>query len=170
MLIDKYLKQYQFSEHHEVEISRNRETVFNAIKNVNFYNSKFLKLLFRCRGLPSKMNSINGFIDCGFIFLEEQNNKEILLGFLLGGKFNGIKQVKPSEFINFSDQRYIKGVWNFHLSQTNKNTLLATETRVFCPCTSYRILFSIYWFFISYFSGVTRSIILNLIKQDSELK
>jgi len=169
MLIDDYLSVYQFSEYHSIVVRNRAEQIFPVIKNTNFRKSKFLNFLFIVRGLPAKMNSIDGFVDSGFILLEEHENKEIVLGFLFGVTLRKIKVVLPNEFKKFIDPRYIKGVWNFRLSRKDNKTILSTETRVFCPTKKSKILFSIYWFFISYFSGLIRMIILKLIKHESEL-
>jgi hypothetical protein len=96
--------------------------------------------------------------------------EEIVLGFLFGITAKEIKVVHPNSFLEFKDRNYIKGVWNFRLNRDGNNTILSTETRVFCPTIISKIFFGIYWFLISYFSGVTRMAILKLIKQEAELQ
>jgi|LGVF01.1.fsa_nt_gb hypothetical protein len=169
-MINKYLHSYQFSEYHEVAIEKKANVVFPIIKSVDFKKSKILKFLFTFRGLPKSMESINGFIDNGFILLDERENEEIVLGFLFGITVKEIKSVHPTSFFEFKDRNYIKGVWNFRINTAGNNTILSTETRVFCPTKISKIFFAIYWFLISYFSGVTRMAILKLIKQEAELQ
>ncbi|OGW24315.1 MAG: hypothetical protein A2X59_07925 [Nitrospirae bacterium GWC2_42_7] len=169
MLIDKYLDKYQFSEYHEIDIAREAGNIYPVIKKINFKKSKVLNLLFSVRGLPEKMQDINGFIESGFILLEERANEEIVMGFLFGVTVREIKVVTPEAFREFKDTNYIKGVWNFRLRAENNRTILSTETRIFCPSKTSKLFFSVYWFFISYFSGLTRMIILRLIKQEAEL-
>lgn len=113
------------------------------------------------------MDTINGFIECGFVNLEEIQDKEIVIGFLLGlGK---IKFISSDEFKTFSENKYIKGVWNFSISENKNKSILSTETRVHCPNKIARIIFSLYWFVISYFSRVTRKEMLRVIKEEAEL-
>ncbi|MBU0731200.1 MAG: hypothetical protein KKE17_02380 [Proteobacteria bacterium] len=112
------------------------------------------------------MQSLKGFMDNGFILLDVKKNEGLVLGFLFGRK--GIKIVSPDAFKQFNAKGYIKCVWNFKLSGRQDATLLSTETRVFCTCKASKFFFSIYWFFIAYFSGLTRVIILKLIKQEAE--
>lgn len=166
MMLNEYLKSYHFSEYHELLISQPPRVVFPLIKTVNFKRSKIINVLFSVRGLPKKMDSINGFIEFGFIPLGEVENDEIVLGFLFGT--DGIKVVSPPDFSVFNKANYIKGVWNFKLTQQGAGTVLSTETRVHCPGKAARLFFSIYWLLISYFSGITRKEILKLIKADAE--
>ena len=112
------------------------------------------------------MSNFYAFVENGFIFLDEKENDEIILGFLIGWK--GLTKVPPDEFKHLQDKRYIKGVWNFKLSPSGENTSLSTETRVYCPTKLSRIRFSMYWFVISRFSGLIRKIMLKLIKEQAE--
>lgn len=166
MLIDKYLKTYEFSEYHEIAVSQLPAVVFPLIKTINFKKSKTIKMLFLMRGLPRKMETLDGFIECGFIELEKRENEELVAGFLLG--IRGIKAISPLEFMRFAEANYIKGVWNFKLRQRGNETLLSTETRVHCPGNTARFFFSCYWFLIAYFSGLTRREMLRLIKAEAE--
>jgi hypothetical protein len=164
--LDDYLPTYQFSEYHEIEIDRQADVVFTAVKELDLSQSEVVNFLFRLRGLPKDMHNLSAFLDYGFIFLEEYENEEIILGFLIAR--GGLTKVSAAEFRNLSSKDYIKGTWNFKLSSCGNKTRLSTETRVFCPTRRSRIRFSIYWFFISQFSGLIRMIMLRMIKQHAE--
>jgi hypothetical protein len=166
MLIDKYLSKYQFSSFHFIEFNDYPELVFSVIKTINFRKSKIISILFNLRGLPRSMDSFNGFLESGFILLEEKKDEEIVLGFLLEGK--GLKKTPKKDFIKCEKGNIVKGVWNFKITEYDSKKILSTETRVYCNTRRTRFLFSIYWFFISYFSGLIRKIILKLIKQELE--
>lgn len=112
------------------------------------------------------MDSIDGFIQCGFLILEEKQDEEIVLGFLLG--LGGIKVVTPQEFIEFNEANYAKGVINFRIIQHGNASLLSTETRVHCDNVT-KIIFTLYWSLISRFSALTRIEMLRLIKLEAEL-
>lgn len=166
MLINQYLKSYEFSEYHEILISREPQVIFPLIRTISFKKSKMIQLLFLIRGLPKQMDTINGFMECGFINLEEKKNEEMVVGFIFG--VGGIQMVSPAEFTEFSETKWIKGVWNFRLVRRGHGTVLSTETRVHCPGKGTRMVFALYWLLISYFSGITRKEMLRLIKEESE--
>ncbi len=166
MLIDKYLSSHEFSEYHEIAVSRPPDVVFPLIKTVSFKKSIIIDFLFLIRGLPKKMDTLNGFFEVGFMELEEKKNEELVVGFLLG--IRGIKVVSPVEFQEFNQAGYVKGVWNFRLQPRGNETVLSTETRVHCPGKTARRFFSVYWLLISYFSGVIRKEMLRLIKEGAE--
>jgi hypothetical protein len=162
-----WLKEHQFSEYHEIEIAREADRVFEAIKQVDISQSRIIRILFRIRGLPQGMSNFYGFLENGFILLEENENEEIIFGFLIG--WTGLAKMSPDEFKQLQDRNYIKGVWNFKLTPVGGKTSLSTETRVYCPTMLSRVRFSIYWFVISRFSGLIRIIMLRLIKKQVEL-
>lgn len=162
-----YLPTFQFSEYHDIEIDQGVDQVFSAVKDLDLSQSKVINLLFLIRGLPKDMHTLSSFLDYGFILLEERKNEEIIFGFLIGWK--GLNKVMPAEFRGIAANDYIKGVWNFRLSPRGGRTRLSTETRVFCPNKGSKFRFSIYWLFISRFSGLIRKIMLRMIKQQAEL-
>ena len=79
MLIDKYINTFHYNEVHKIEISATPKYIYPLLKTVNFYRSKLVKLLFTIRGLPIRMCSVEGFIENGFILLEENNGEEIVI-------------------------------------------------------------------------------------------
>ena len=82
MQIDKYQKEFHFNELHKTEIWAEPEDIYSVIKTIDFYRSKLIKLLFTLRGLPVRMCSLDGFIEVGFVLLEETAGKEIVIGLI----------------------------------------------------------------------------------------
>lgn len=166
MIIDQYLSTYQFSEYHEMEIARSVEKVYPLILSTPFTRSNIIRWLFAFRGLPRKMDSVGGFIESGFIKLEEKQNEELVLGFLFGA--SGLRAVSPSVFKRFDENNHVKGVWNFRVQSRGEKSIASTETRVHCLGGIARTLFALYWFPVSRFSGLIRREMLRLIKQEAE--
>lgn len=167
-MLNKYLKTFQFSEYHEIDIQSQARIIFPLIKRINFKKSALIRLLFTLRGLPQKMDSINGFLEQGFILLEEKANEEMVIGFFFGIPIKETQRVAPDQFTGFNDEKIIKGVWNFKLCKSGTGNRLSTETRVFCPTRILKLFFAFYWFCISYFSGLIRMETLKLIKKEAE--
>lgn len=167
-MLNKYLKTFQFSEYHEIPIKSNAKEIFPLIKSIDFKKSKLIWLLFSLRGLPQKMDSINGFLEQGFILLEEKADEEMIIGFLFSIPIKETKRITPDQFAGFNDEKTIKGVWNFKIRKSGSGNVLSTETRVFCPTRMTKLFFAFYWFCISYFSGLIRMEILKLIKKEAE--
>lgn len=166
-IIDEFLKEYQFNEFHRIDINGTAERIYEAIKELDFCRSRIIRGLFTLRGLPRKMCNLNGAIESGFIWLDQKENEEMVLGFLMkGGK---LLSVSPQEFLSSNNAGHLKGVWNFLLTPLENGAVqVSTETRVYCPDRKSKVLFSIYWFIIRPWSGLIRRIILKLIKKDVE--
>ncbi len=167
MLIDQYLKDYHFNEFHKISIAQSPEKIYTVVKTIDFTDSRIINCLFTARGLPKQMRNLKGFIDSGFILLEEKKAEELLIGFILCRR--GIARMSPPEFITLEKKGYVKGVWNFYLTKIAPNTtLLSTETRVYCTDKKSWIFFALYWLIISRISGLIRIIMLKLIKRKTE--
>ncbi|HUS01538.1 MAG TPA: hypothetical protein VMY77_07420 [Chitinophagaceae bacterium] len=148
-LIDKYLPGYTYNECHEKLIKASAEKCFIAAKNLDMRESFTTKTLMKLRGLPAKDLTLPGFIkNMCFTYLEEQPFKE---------------------FVIDASQRSTKIIWNFYFKKIeNDRTLVSTETRILCQTKRSKILFSVYWFFVKPFSGITRHEMLRLIKKKAE--
>ena len=169
MLINKYLRKFDFTEYHEITIAATPDRIYAVIKELDFTRSWIVNFLFRLRGLPKAMRNLDGFIKVGFIFLEEIENEEFVLGFLANQR--GLKIITPEEFINFTQPGFVMSVWNFHITEANnENTLVSTETRILGTNRAAHRFFSLYWFFIYPFSAWIRKIILKMIKKEAESK
>jgi hypothetical protein len=171
MLIDEFLPQYDVAKRYQIDIQASAEAVYPFARQLDFSNSPLIRTLFRIRGLPQQSLHIEGLLKNGFIFLDEKENKEMLLG--LAGRFwvlsGDIQRLTPDGFRQFHHPGYAKAVWNFFLYQHSENiTRLITETRVYCPDERSRKKFLRYWRLIGPFSGLIRREILKTIKNKAE--
>ena len=167
MLIDKYMRHFDFREHHFKKVKGQPENIYPLMKRTNLSGSFIINLLFKLKGIPAGITTINDLEKMGFIKLEENYGKEILFGIVtLSWMFNGCElKITPEEFIELNDKGYIKAVINFHITKENDDTtLLSTETRVLCTDESIRKKFRLYWLLISPFSRLIRRLMLKEIK------
>lgn len=165
-MLDEYLPEYQFSEYHETEVLNLPELVYPIIRTMDFRRSRTIRALFALRGLPRKAGTIDDFIRLGFLMLEERAGEEILIGFVAGR--GGLLALTPHEFREFSSPGHIKCAWNFMLTEKSGRTVLSTETRVSCTSLGARALFAVYWVFVAPFSGLIRTIMLKMIKDEAQ--
>ncbi|MDQ6609125.1 MAG: hypothetical protein M3Y85_04825 [Bacteroidota bacterium] len=150
-LIDKYLPEYTFNEYHQTVINASDEECFVAAKQLDTGNSLITKTLLKLRGLPTRDLRFPQFLkNMCFTYLEEDPYRE---------------------FVIDASQHNIKIIWNFYFAKLSENkTLVSTETRILCLTKKSKTRFSIYWFFIKPFSGITRKEMLRLIKKKAENK
>lgn len=167
-LIDKYLPKYTFSEFHKIVVNCPIENVYHVAKDFNMSKSKLITLLCKIRGLPAKRLNLQDFItDIGFTNLEENYPYENLIGFWTRAKIEKVPDYES--FSNDSISPRLKAVWNFKFEKLEAGkTRVSTETRVLCVASVTKFTFGLYWPIIKPFSGVTRKIMLNIIKNDSE--
>jgi hypothetical protein len=169
MLIDKYLKHFDFNEIHDIFVHEKPQQVYRVVKGLNLRDSSIVRLLFSIRGLPG--GALMDLTRIGFILLDESPGKELVLGLVTQPwKYRPeLLKVHPEEFHTFNENGYVKVAWNICLSECeDKNTRVYTETRVYCTNDEARRKFSLYWLFIAPFSGLIRVIMLNLIRRESE--
>lgn len=172
MLQSKYLPEFHFSEKHSILISASPEKVSSIIPDMDVSDSWIIRILLGMRGIPAGTSKgMEGWKKMGFVVLEHQIGKEIILG-LIGQfwKVSGkIQHCTAEEFASFADPNFAKATWNFVVIPQNTNqVLLETETRIYCPDEEVRKKFKRYWFFIQPFSGLIRMQMLKIIKRKAE--
>ena len=172
MLPDKYLPAFHFSEKHSIQITATPSAVSDQIAVLNVSDSWMIRILLALRGIPRKTSTgMEGWKKMGFVVLEHQPDKEIILG-LIGQfwKANGnIQSFVREEFITMINPAFVKAVWNFKISPLDESrVLLETETRIFCAGDQVRKRFYRYWFFVKPFSGLIRKEMLKIIKRKAE--
>ena len=115
MLIDDFLPQYDFAEHHSIIINASAESVYAAVHMLDFSGSPVIRWLFRLRGLPATSLKKDGLLRIGFIPLGELPPHELLLG--LVGQFwtlsGNLARMDSLGFREFNQPGYAKTVWNF---------------------------------------------------------
>jgi hypothetical protein len=167
-LIDKYLPQYTFGEHHETVVNCPIQNVYDVARDFDLSKSKLIKFLFRLRGLPTKRMRLQDFIvDIGFTYLEENPPYENLTGFWMRPRIERIPSYE--DFLNDSISSRVKVVWNFRFEEMEENkTKVSTETRILCVVPITKLTFGLYWTMVKPFSGLIRKEMLNIIKDGSE--
>ncbi len=171
MLIDQFLPDHEISARYETIVHAPPERVFQAARSLDASGSPIVRWLFRLRGLPASMLSLEGMLKFGFVLLGEMPSQELVFG--LVGQFwshtAGIQPIAPEDFIEFDKQGFAKAVANVSLSeQADGTTRVATETRVLCLGEASRRWFRLYWLLIGPFSGLIRKEWLRIIKQQAE--
>src|SRR5688572_29900841 len=100
MLQNKYLPVFHFAEKHSIVIHAPREKVFSLVDNLEFRQSRIIRLLFWLRGMPSSMMSLKGLSGGKFITLEIVPGEEIIIGIV--GQFwrptGELQHFNPEEF------------------------------------------------------------------------
>ncbi|MBC2713665.1 MAG: hypothetical protein HGJ94_22545 [Desulfosarcina sp.] len=171
MIIDQYCAEYIVQKKYEIDVFANTEKIFKIARSFNMSNTSISKLLFKLRGLPENLTSLDGLKSFGFVMLGEKKEKEIVFG--LVGEFwtftAGVQYLTPQNFNDFKKNGFAKAVANIALEPIKENhTKVITETRVQCYGKLSTILFRTYWTLIAPFSGLIRKEWLKTIKANSE--
>jgi hypothetical protein len=130
--------------------------------------SFLIKLLFRLRGMPKHLCTIEHLTSMGFVKLDEQPGKEIVYGIVTTSPtFNCcLSNLTPVSFLQNTNDSIIKAVINFQLQDEGNSThIISTETRVWCGSKQMRAKFGLYWFFVKPFSQLIRKSMLKQMKQ-----
>ncbi len=168
MLIDEYLKEFDFKEYHELKVKGTPGEIYALMLHTDISKSFVIKVLFRLRGMPAKTGLLKDMDKLGFIKLGEITNEELLFGRITTSSTfsNCNPDISPLQFKLNSSAGIIKAVLNFRTVPIEENeTLVSTETRVRCSDKKTRNRFSIYWFFISPFSRLIRYFMLKRIRE-----
>lgn len=167
MLIDKYLSAYDFNEFHSIKVNAPANGIYEKMLSCDVSRSFLIRLLFRLRGMPKHLYTIEHLTHMGFIKLDEQPGKEIVYGMVTTSPtFNCCQvNISPASFIQNTDDSIIKAVINFQLQEENNSThFITTETRVWCGSKRMRTKFKLYWFFVKPFSQLIRKAMLKEMK------
>lgn len=181
-LIDAWMPEAQFSEFHATDIAAPPERAWAAVRQLDLGHSWLVRGLFALRSLPALLTrrpergeralgtTMERLLDSGFVLLQEEAPREIVLG--LVGRFwtpaGGIVRVTPGEFRAFDRPGMAMAAWNFTVQPTARGCRVATETRVRCTDERARRSFSFYWRFVQPFSGLIRMEALRAIRRAAE--
>lgn len=167
MLIDKYLSAYDFNEFHSIKVNAPAKGIYEKMLSCDVSRSFLVRFLFRLRGMPKHLYTINHLTHMGFVRLDEQPGKEIVYGiFTTSPTFNCcMSNITPASFIQNTDASIIKAVINFHIKEQDSLAhIISTETRVWCGSKKMRRKFKLYWFFVKPFSQLIRKAMLKEMK------
>ena len=171
MLQEKYLPVYDVCKSVSILIDANASAVYASLCKPDLQWPPIITFLMKLRGMtPLKSFNLQRLNKSMFILLEAVPEKEIILG--LAGKFwtatGHLKKLEPCEFATTVYKGYAKATWSFELTNVSeKQTMLKTETRVFCDTRLAKFKFRLYWFLIQPFSTMIRKEILKTIKRQS---
>jgi hypothetical protein len=181
-LIDAWMPEAEFSEFHAVDVAAPAERAWAAVRELDLGRSWLVRGLFALRSLPALLTrrpkrgeralgtTMDRLLDSGFVLLQEDAPREIVLG--LVGRFwtpaGGIVRVTPGEFRAFDRPGMALAAWNFTVQPTAGGCRVATETRVRCTDERARRSFSFYWRFVQPFSGLIRMEALRAIRRAAE--
>lgn len=171
------------SERHTVEIAASGPLVYEALWTTDLGGSLVIKGLMGLRMLPVRLLrpqkisnpkqkiSLQNLVAAGFGVLAEEPGREVVLG-ITGPFWRPVGNTLPFNKTDFDGSvrpGVARAVWNFTVRQTGeKQSILATETRVACGDFASRLKFRIYWLAVRPFSGLIRRIMLKAIKRACE--
>jgi hypothetical protein len=179
-LIDKFLPNYQFSERHQAAMRCGPGELLDIIQNFQPPKGGFSETAMFLRQLPAKLMHWlapsrvprpSPFTLANFVPLARDGDREIVAGLI--GKFwrpdFGLCVVNgPSEFLACNPPKTAKLAIGFVAEQFGKDTLLTTETRVYCPDRYSLTMFFPYWLIIRPVSGLLRRSALATIRRIAE--
>jgi len=179
-LIDKFLPSYQFSERHQVTVRAAPGELLDLIQNFRHPKDRFGDTAMLLRQLPAKLMHLlapsrtprpSPVTRANFIPLARDGDREMVGG--LVGKFwrpdFGLFAVKDAAgFLLCNPPKTAKLVIGFVAEQSGDVTVLATETRVYCPDRYSLIMFFPYWLIIRPVSGLLRRRFLATIRRLAE--
>ena len=180
MLIDRFMPEFDISEHHLIRVEAPPERAYEAARGVDLARSKAVRGLFAARGLPALARgrrldrgtmTLDDLVKGGFVWLAEEPPTELLLG--VAGSFwrprGGVVRIEPDDFESFRRDGCAKAAWNFRVVPIDESTsIVTTETRVQVPDQDSRRRFLLYWAAIGPFSALIRKQALGLIKDGAE--
>lgn len=174
MLQQKYLPHWHFRSAESILVNASIPDVYPLVLKLDFSASKIIYRLFKLRGLPVPSSlCMDGLQRLRFRVLEEVPGKSFIVGII--GKFwtltGSLRTFDEQGFIAFDNKAYAKATWSFDLQPISEHqTLIQTQTRVFCAGKTARLKFQLYWFFICPFSSLIRRQILRCLKRQAEEK
>ena len=176
-MLDTWLPDYQFREHHTLAVSASELALWQALKNVTPEEVGPLSWLMAIRSLPARLAGRKGHLfaqrtpildaatNSNFVLLEDQPPRDIAFG--LAGQFwklDGGPQVglrNAEDFAAFQTPGFLRAAVNFEI----RPGLISTETRVQALDESARLKFALYWTLIRPGSGWIRMAWLRAISR-----
>ena len=170
-LIEQYLPEYTFGhQHHVVVDNGDIDTVYDVAQDIDLARSPIVPLLFKLRGLPTGQLNQRAFIAAmGWSFLEESRPHEFVIGYWRDDRIRPITD--RQHFLHAIEGVRQKVVFGFRFRQlSSRQVRVDTETRVLCIGDDEVRKFRLYWLAIRPFSGLVRSEVLRLIKNEAEAR
>lgn len=180
VLIDRFMPEFDVSEHHLIRVQAPADRAYEAARHMDLARSAVVRSLFAARGIPALLRrrrperrtmTLDDLADAGFVWLADEPPAEMVLG--VAGTFwrpsGGVVRMAARDFESFERNGCAKAAWNFHVVPVDESTsIVTTETRVRVPDDESRRRFLLYWAAIGPFSGLIRKQALGLIRADAE--
>ena len=180
-LIDGWMPHGEFSERHAIHVAAPPEAAYAAVRRLDLGRSPLVRVLFALRSLPAYLVrrgrgeralgvTMEGLLKSGFVLLQEDPPREVVLG--LAGRFwtptGGIVRFDPAEFRAFDRPGMAVAAWNFTVQPADGGCRVTTETRVRCTDEAARRSFRRYWRVVRPFSGLIRQEALRAIRRTAQ--
>lgn len=184
MLIDRFMPEYDFSEHHSIYIAAPREVVFEQLEALTAKEVPSFRLLMGIRSLPARLSKsverprdperplLQQMTDAGFKVLFCYPPTEGVIGVV--GQFWKLRSGRirdfgePKDFYPFGEPGYTKAAMNFHVWPEGEGSTLSTETRVQATDETTKKKFGSYWRVIQPGSALIRKGMLKAVKKRAE--
>src|SRR5438132_3393356 len=180
VLIDRFMPEFDVSEHHLIRVQAPAERTYTAARDLDLARSAVVRSLSALRGISGLVRrrpphrrsmTFDDLVQAGFVWLADEAPTEMVLG--VAGTFwrpsGGVVRMAAAEFEPFDREGCAKAAWNFHVVPVDEGTsIVTTETRVRVPDDESRRRFMLYWAAIGPFSGVIRRQALGLVRNAAE--
>ncbi len=177
--IDSYLPTFHFSEKHAIQVNALPEQAMIAACGDEFRSADVFRLFLKLRttlAKPIKGGVLNDheFVRSGGVFytLNSQPEQGLIFG-AIGKLWSPTSEIRridtPEYFANFDDPGFFKVAVDFRARAVNPGqTILSTETRVYCTNRVAWWYFLFYWILIRSGSGWVRTMWLKRAKREAE--
>jgi hypothetical protein len=179
-LLEQFLPNHQFSERHQATVRCRPGELLDIIQNFQPPRDRAGDVAMFLRQVPAKLMHWatpsrvprpSPFTRANFTPLARDGDREIvgrLIGKFWRPDFGLLTVNGPSEFLTSNPPKTAKLVIGFLAEPIGENTLLTTETRVYCPDRYSRLMFASYWLAIRPASGFLRRRMLRTIREIAE--
>jgi hypothetical protein len=174
-VLDRLLPEYDVNEVHSSVIAAQPGAVLEAIRELTPRDVPLMVVLMtlrtgpRAHRLSGGGSILAGFERAGFVVLRDGLDG---LAYGVVGRFwrpsGGLRRIDPSEFADFDEPGYAKGVIAFEVEPRGDHTLLTTETRVLATDERARRSFRRYWRLVQPGSAAIRMAWLRAIRRRAE--
>lgn len=179
--LDRFVPAGQFGELHSIRVHATPNAVFRAIKSVTARDIRFFRLLTWIRSPrwkrsretilspPPDKPILDVALRSGFLLLDEDPGRELVIGTILCGRLSGVADPSPSDYVRFSRSGFCKAAMNFRIEEEGAGWVrLTTETRILALGASARRRFAAYWRVIYPGSALIRRMWLEAIRRRAE--
>jgi hypothetical protein len=187
MLIDRYMQRWEARERHRIRVNALPESVYAALRTVDFGRHPLVRALLALRALPAVLTdrerrrelreragrpiTLAAFEEQGFRILAEDPPRELVIG-LEGAFWKPRGNLRPVDARTFADPvppGLARAAWNFAVvPATDGGCVLHTETRILTGDAGARRRFRLYWTLVRPGSGLIRRLMLRAIRAEAE--